>query len=477
MSNDVSFKRPEYIEALDRWLTVRDVCAGQHRVVDRLPYINRHDKTEENIERNKSYRERAVFKNATGHTRNGLIGLAFHKDPTLTVPKNLEYLQDNANGAGVSIYQQSQGSLEKVLEAGRHGLFVDFHEDSGIGGHAVILTYSAEDIINWRTGMVDGHNVLTMVVLREMHEEPDGFGLKCTEQFRELALGEGGSEDGGLYVCRVWRRKGVRGGGPLEVVEEYRPAGKKGRLKEIPFTFIGAQNNDPSIDESPLYDIAMINLGHYRNSADYEDSVFWCGQAQPWISGVDDQWLEMARKEGVYVGSRAPIPVPAGETFGFAQPQPNTLVKEAMADKNQMMIELGARMVVASLAAKTATESRGDQSASTSVLAICVSNINEAYTRALMWCGEFIGATGKTAYLVNQEFVELSADPQMIAALVQLWQSGGFAKADLRGYLRKLGLIAPERTDQQIDNELSEQTDGLGLDDEDLNDGRQPSAA
>ena len=86
MTNDVSFKRPEYIEALDRWLTVRDVCAGQHRVVDRLPYINRHDKSEENIERNKSYRERAVFKNATGHTRNGLIGLAFHKDPTLTVP-------------------------------------------------------------------------------------------------------------------------------------------------------------------------------------------------------------------------------------------------------------------------------------------------------------------------------------------------------------------------------------------------------
>jgi hypothetical protein len=470
MTNDVSFKRPEYIEALDRWMTVRDVCAGQHRVVDRLPYINRHDKTEENVERNKSYRERAVYKNATGHTRNGLIGLAFHKDPTLTVPKALEYLQDNANGAGVSIYQQSQGSLERVLETGRHGLFVDFHEDGGIGGHAVILTYSAEDIINWRTGMVDGHNVLTMVVLREMNEEADGFGLKCTEQFRELAL-----DEDGLYMCRVWRRKGPRGGGPLEVVEEYLPTGKGGRLQEIPFTFIGAQNNDPSIDEAPLYDIAMINLGHFRNSADYEDSVFWCGQAQPWISGVDEQWLAMARKEGVYVGSRAPIPVPAGEQFGFAQPQPNTLVKEAMADKNQMMIELGARLVVASLTAKTATESLGDQSAATSVLAICVSNINEAYTRVLTWCGQFTGVSGKTSYQVNQEFVELTADPQMITALVGLWQSGGFAKADLRGYLRKLGLIAPERTDQQIDSELQEQTENLGLDDEDESDVGQSS--
>jgi hypothetical protein len=63
----------------------------------------------------------------------------------------------------------------------------------------------------------------------------------------------------------------------------------------------------------------------------------------------------------------------------------------------------------------------------------------------------------------------------MITALVGLWQNGGFAKADLRAYLRKLGLIAPERTDQQIDGELAEQGDGLGLDDEDKVNGGKPS--
>lgn len=121
-----------------------------------------------------------------------------------------------------------------------------------------------------------------------------------------------------------------------------------------------------------------------------------------------------------------------------------------MADKNQMMIELGARMVVASLSSKTATEARGDQSASNSVLAGCVANASEAYTRALMWCCAYMGITDKkVAYQVNQEFVELTADLQMITTLVGLWQNGGFAKADLRVYLRKQGLIAPERTDQQ----------------------------
>jgi len=308
------------------------------------------------------------------------------------------------------------------------------------------------------------------VVLRESPEIPDGFGFKTAEQYRELAL-----EDDG-FVCRVWRRSGPKGGGPLAVTDEFRPEGVTGRLKEIPFTFVGAQNNDPSIDESPLYDIAMINLGHYRNSADYEDSVFWCGQAQPWISGLTEQWVKLLEAKGVYVGSRAPMLLPAGGAFGYAQPAPNTLVKEAMGDKNQMMIELGARMVVASLAAKTATESRGDQSASTSVLAGCVANVSEAYTRAIMWCCAYMGiADKKVAYQVNQEFVELTADPQMITALVGLWQQGGFAKADLRAYLRKLGLIAPERTDLQIDGELQEQGDGLGLDDEVAPNGGKPS--
>jgi len=93
-----------------------------------------------------------------------------------------------------------------------------------------------------------------------------------------------------------------------------------------------------------------------------------------------------------------------------------------------------------------------------------------------MWCCSYMGIDDKkVAYLINQEFVELTADPQMIAALVSLWQNGGFAKTDLRSYLRKLGLIAPERTDLQIDSELQEQTDGLDLDDEDQPNGGKPS--
>ena len=41
------------------YITFLRTCPGQHRVVDRLPYINTHDKSPENEDRNRAYRELA----------------------------------------------------------------------------------------------------------------------------------------------------------------------------------------------------------------------------------------------------------------------------------------------------------------------------------------------------------------------------------------------------------------------------------
>ncbi|HGJ5877025.1 MAG TPA: hypothetical protein ACHBX0_12580 [Arsenophonus sp.] len=48
--------------------------------------------------------------------------------------------------------------------------------------------YKVEDIINWRTQRINGHSVLTLVVLRQTVEEQDGFGFKDVIQYRVLAI-------------------------------------------------------------------------------------------------------------------------------------------------------------------------------------------------------------------------------------------------------------------------------------------------
>lgn len=453
MSKDITFIRPEHRSYSPTWEKMRDVCAGAEVIKSKgnlyLPYLDPTDRSELNKQRNKDYINRAVFYNITGHTKIGLIGMAFRKDPVFSAPDKLEYLKTNADGAGTSIYQQSQSTLESVLEIGRHGLYVDYNSDSN---KAIILSYKAEDIINWRTKRINGRDKLVLVVLREIIEVEDGYGFKDAVQYRELSL------ENDTFICKVWRRKGENYSGSYEIDSDYqpRPAGKK-KWDEIPFTFVGAQNNDHTIDDSPFSSLAEINLGHYRNSADYEDSLFFCGQVQPVITGLDQEWRDFLERYGVKLGSRAPLLLPQGGSFTYAQAQPNTLAKEGMDSKKNYMVALGARLIEQNSSVKTATQASGDITASTSVLGICCSNVSEAYAIALKWCAQYIGLKDDdVSYAINQEFIANVAEPNMITSIVSAWQSGAIRQEDMIRSMQKIDLIDPSIEIDVVSQELQD---------------------
>lgn len=448
-NNDITFVRPEQKAACALWTKIRDVCKGAEAIKSKggeyLPLLDPGDRSAKAKQRNQDYRDRAVFYPITGNTKIGLLGMAYRKDPTMTAPDKLDYLKTNADGGGISIYQQSQQVLEDILETARHGLYVDYAKESD---QAIILRYAPENIINWRTERINGRNQLVLVVLREVIEEKDGYGFKERVQYRELSL-----EDG-KFICRVWRSKAENGGGAYAVDAEYHPKPKgKEFWDEIPFTFVGAQNNDETIDDPPLATLVEINLGHYRNSADYEDSVWFCGQVQPYMTGLDKDWRDHLEKKGVKVGSRNPLLLPVDGTYGYAQAQPNMLAKEAMDSKRDYMVQLGARLIEQNSATKTATQASGEQSAATSILSICVSNVSEAFSKALMWCAKYLGVTDvKADFSINQEFIARVADSGMVSVLVSAWQSGAIRDSDLVRVLQKLDIIDPaDSVDEVID--------------------------
>lgn len=445
--NNVDFTRPEYKTAALQWELVRSVCRGGEDVKSYLPELEEKNH-ERKIKRNKDYQDRAVFYPITGNTRNGMIGMAFKKDPLITVTEKLSCLKDDADGAGSSIYQLAQSSLESVLEVGRHGLYVDYNSDSKL---PYIFQYQAEDIINWRTDRINGRTMLTLVVLRETVEEEDGFGFKDAIQYRVLVI-----EDG-KFICRVYRKPS--GSSMFQIDSEYIPerAGK-GAWNEIPFTFIGAQNNDHTIDEAPLLGLAKINLGHYRNSADYEDSVFFCGQVQPYLGGLDMEWRDHLEKTGIMVGSRSPLMLPVKGFFGYEQAQPNMLAKEAMDSKRDYMVALGAQLVSSDSKVKTVIQSVGEQNAQTSILSICCSNVSEAFSKALMWCAEYLGLDTKdTSFEINKDLVNHIADSAMIREIVFAWQSGATRKSDLVRSLQKYDVIDPADDVDMVVDELNNQ--------------------
>lgn len=467
---NVTTTHKEYDEYYQVWELCEDAYKGEMAIKEGeknyLPMPNPLDVSEQNLERYKQYLFRAVYYNATGRTVDGLIGSAFRKPPILKVPSPMDYVNEDVDGMGVGIIQQSQMALLNVLLSGRCGLLVDYpalEEDASAaqGITANVLLYKAESIVNWAVSKVGNSYKLSLVVIKEcVKAESDSvFGADEIEQYRVLLL------QGGQYIVQIWREvKGEDNQKKWSIVDAFTPKMGNGQFwSEIPFCFIGSKNNDCSVDKSPVYDLASLNIAHYRNSADYEDSAYIVGQPQAWIGGLTKEWYEMLKEDGVYIGSRSALMLPENSNFAFAQVQPNTMIREAMDAKEKQMISLGARLIQQGSAAKTATQAQGEIDSEMSVLSLCVSNVSAAYKKALNFAAIFNNVSGEIDYTINKDFIESKIEPQLLMGLIQLWQSGKYPESDLWAKLREYGLIDEMKTDDQIKEEIDSNPSGIGL--------------
>ena len=458
----VSDQNADYINALPNWMLVGDCVDGARAVKSRgktyLPQPNPDDTSAANVERYKTYKERANFVNFTGHTKTGLLGLVFRNDTDTDIPQGIEYLIEDANGAGLSLDQLTRDVIGETIEAGRYGLLVDYPmsmegvtraDENALNMRANILPYKASSILNWRTIMVGGIKRLSLVVLLEQAEivGGDGFSSQVEDQYRVLRLTDG------YYTVQTYNKEGE------PVTEELEPRNATGgRWDTIPFTFVGAQNNDETVDKAPLIDIAEVNISHYRNSADYEDSSFMVGQPTPFVTGLSQSWVDEVLKGGVVIGSRQMLLLPEGGNAGLIQANPNQMPERGMVMKEAQMVMLGARLIMDNKGVETAEAARIRFSGQNSLLGLVVGNVESAMIQCMVWAGEFMGSTEEITYIINREFYDATLNPQSIMAQIQLMDRGVIADTDLRTNLRKGGLIAAGRTDDEIEGESEDIT-------------------
>jgi hypothetical protein len=493
--NSVETPRNEYAMHLWQWDLVADACAGEAAVKlfpERyLPKPNPHDKSEDNKLRYSQYVKRAVYYNASGRTLSALLGLAFNQDPTLTLPPPLEFLSTDITGSGLSLVQLAQQCLAEVLQMGRAGVLVDYPQTNGLvskaqqiaGDSRVIVNfYGARDIINWRSVKRGAKQLTALLVLRETWEEDTQWVAPCMDQYRVLRLIDGDAaylpwEDstlstlnwngkGRVYTQELWRISSqgwYMHEGPSVVFD-----GAGNPWDEIPFSFIGAHNNSHYIGPIPLFDLCSLNIAHYRNSADYEDSAYIVGQPQFWMSGMDERWLTDLEEKGIVVGSRSILPIPVGGSAGVLQAQPNTLARMAMLDKEQQMASLGARLLNNNGVVKTATQQNSEDASAHSVLTLSCNNVSMALSKCLSWAAKFENVTlvanadgdddaDDNSFEINTNFLGTNIDAPTLSALLTMVQAGKLPESDFWQALRNMELIDPEKTDEEIQEELDSQ--------------------
>lgn len=425
---------------------ITDCILGEAQVKFRmdkyLPRPNPVDLSEANRLRYMAYITRAVFYNVTKRTLGGLVGQVFSRRPIIEVPKSMQPIIDDATGLGMGFEQLAKLACSYVISKGRTGVHIDYPDTGGTVTRQELLdgdvrpmftVYRPEDIINWRWKKRGGRNVLTLVVLRGQYvRSDDGFLETFAPEYKVLRL-----NDSDEYTITTYREDKVLPYGPTVTPTD--TAGNP--FSEIPFTFIGSENNEPTIDPAPLYDLASLNIAHYRNSADYEESCYISGQPTAWFSGLTEQWVKEVMKGEVQMGSRAAIPLPAGAGAGILQPNPNTLPFEAMKHKETQMVALGAKLVDPAAVPRTATEATIDQSYETSTLSASADNVTDAMTFALKWAARFSGEDEKSIkFELNTEFdlIRLTANER--ASLIAEWQGNALAFEEMRANLRRAGI-------------------------------------
>jgi len=457
----VKTRHRDFAKAFDTWQKVRHAVSG-----DLVSYLRNVGKNEPDLEygaqRQKEYEDGAICYNFTKRTLSGMVGAVMRKEPEQTIPAKLEYLLENADGSGVGLWQQAQDTLGEIDSVGRGGLLVDApnvqaatmaEQNAGLL-NPVLAYYTAENIINWRTERVGSVSRVVMVVLREEYEYQSGqdeFSYLTGEQYRVLDVIEG------KYRQRLYKfdQKGALLTGQAEEVFP-----QLGSLEPgvIPFTFIGATNNDHTIDDAPLLPLAELNIGHFRNSADNEENIFVTGQVMLTISPSDqfgvEQWKE-ANPNGVKFGARAGLNLGPGGSAQLLQANPSTAARQGMLDKEQQAIQIGAQLITPSQQI-TAESARLQRGADTSVMATIASNVSQAYTQALKWAAAMVGAPdAEIEFKLNDDFFLQPMTAQDRAAWMADINAGLLPETAYYAALRRAGVT--DWTDSEIKDALADQ--------------------
>lgn len=472
----VQFVRKEIVNKKKQWTVIRDCLEGEQKIKDKgqvyLPYPSTSKPDCDNVEDNryKAYKDRAVFLNVTRRTLYELMAQVFIKEPVVDSVDNdlIKYMIENATGNGVSLNQCAKQSLNYALAYAYGGVFVDFPETKGAvsladfekGGYRPTITpYSPFDIKNFRVEDVGAEERLTLVVLGENYFEvdADGFEVKERKQLRVLRLADG------VYKQVIYRSSTDDGFATVDDFKEYKtiiPTDANGQtLDYIPFFFIGMENNNPYPDNPILYDLASLNIAHYRNSADYENTMFIAGQATLFVSGLNgnkSMTVGSTETPAIKLGSENAINLNNGGTAGLLQAKADSGLAESMEKKEKQMSAFGAKFLDSDNVAKTAYQVKVENPSQGSILANCADNVSDAYTKALKVAHKLCGLDDSNVLFelnTDFEYNRVGSDEQNF--FINAWTQGAISFTEMRECLKRGGSATQDNevAKKEIDEE------------------------
>jgi hypothetical protein len=508
---DPSQKHPLYKKWINKWRRQRDVLDGEDRLKEDdvaeeyLPRLDGQGNSYEAywnknavVQTYEGYKSRASFMNATGRTKEGLVGAIMRKEP------DVQWLDaDSLDTIGYGLESWSEiihETLDEVIGVGRHGHLVDMPEEAEDGAFPYVASYIAESITNWRLGILKGRKRPTMIVLKEASGFYSESKSRELEKYRVLRLGSPQSEsatdikrvtetgfgpffdeagvseedvDGGaFYFQEIWvevdeATKGTNvQGKKFERVSITIPRQAGGLAwREIPFVFYNPGNTKAKPEKPTLMDLTVVNLSHYRNSADIEHGLHFTALPQPWASGFG-----FDKEKTLYIGS--------GVAWTTDEPNAKAgmlefkgtglaAIKTQMDGKEKQMAALGARLIEEQPkpgAAESFETHKLRHSGDGSVLARISISTSKGLTKVQQFIAAFRGSTAPVKTVLNLDFGTEDLTSDVLDALMRQVQGGLMSWDTYVHNVRKGELYKDNWTKEEEARAILEGTPGQSID-------------
>lgn len=461
-----NWEHPDYVRMSDIWKTCRDAVEGQVAIKEGattyLPKLNGQSDVEYS-----NYLNRALYYNATGRTVQSYNGMIFRKDPVVKVQgsdgedstfNKKSYFKSITN-KGKSLTDLLHDVVDEVIQVNRVGVLVDYPDETEFGsvsgmtkfdkeklGWKPLLTkYKTESIVNWQYMYVGTTPIPVMYVLKEsVYDWAGGLSIfpEKSDIYRILALEPYVEIEGAPLKMRykqitfkeTLQKEEGKKGKPVWAISEIIYPKKNGEyLNYIPFYIITDQGIDFERLENPMiYDLAELNISHFRNSADWENELHMVAAKTIYFPGWDKDIYGDPRFGGALAGPEncKPSVIEASNKSGLADEM--QAKEERMSVLGSEAISKQGRYVASAATAKISSK------AEASILTTMTVSLSSAFSEILTFALEWDEQPDLTVEVIlNYDFYDENISAQELVQYMKVWQSGGLSRTAYFNLLQK----------------------------------------
>lgn len=366
-----------------------------------------------------------------------MAGKPFAKEVTLSkdTPDVILDLCNNIDGEGRSLHAFASDVFDhSAIKYGFGGILVDFTrtqgrartraEEKAIGARPYCVHIKAEQILGWMVGEVGGKPGLTMLRIAETKEVPDGdYGTKLLKRVRVLRPGS----------FEVWEESA---NGSYALVREESGATT---LSFIPFVPVYGRRAAFMQGMPPLLNLAYLNVKHWQNESDQDDSARFARKRLLVFSGINN-------KDEIVMAASQAVNLPAGGSADVLQGSAEsvTVGRSELNALEEQMIQTGAELLVAQPGQRTATEASNDAEANKSALQSIVENYEDALDLVLDYMAAWLGIDRTAKVTLFKDFAAQSLTEAGAQMIVNLFQAGLLSKETAIKEMQRRGVLSPD---------------------------------